>query len=260
MLFEFVPELLEDGERRHGRGVAQRAECIAQDVSRHLVHQIRVFASSQSFVKTVEQLFQPSGALAARHAPTAGLVRVEVHDALRHLHHAGCLVEDDDAARAEHRAGLAERVEVHGDVDFIGREQGRRRTARNHRLQPLVSSDTAADFIDHFPQGKSHRQFVDAGVRNVPAQAEEARPAVALAAEIGEPLAAVQEDVRHRGERLHIIHNRRASVEAHDGREGRFDARVAAISFQRIQQRRLFAALIGSGAGVGVKIKVEART
>ena len=70
--------------------------------------------------KRVSDLFQPVGAFAAGDAPAAGFVLVEADGAQRELDDGDGLVEDDDAAGAEHDAGLADLVEVEADVDLVG--------------------------------------------------------------------------------------------------------------------------------------------
>src|SRR5208282_4737246 len=53
------------------------------------------------------------------------------------------------------------------------------------------------------------------------------------------------------------LDDRRAAVEAHDGGEGRLDAGIAALAFQRFHQRRFFAALVGARARVNQQVEVE---
>ncbi len=88
--------------------------------------------------------------------------------------------------------------------------------------------------------------------------AEEARAAVALGAELGVGLAAHQQDVRGAGDGLGVVDDGGAAVEADDGREGRLDARNAALAFERLHQRGLFADLVGAGAGLRDDVEVEA--
>ena len=57
-------------------------------------------------------LLEPAGALAARRALTARLVREELQDAPQRLRDVGLIVHDDDAARAGHRAQRAAAAEV----------------------------------------------------------------------------------------------------------------------------------------------------
>ena len=59
---------------------------------------------------------------------------------------------------------------IHGDVDFIGRQDRRTRSARNHCLEFASVADAAAYVVDHLPEVIAHRQFVDAGLIDVSAQ------------------------------------------------------------------------------------------
>ena len=57
-------------------------------------------------METDQRFFQPVGAFAARDAPSAAFVLVELHGAQRKFHDAGRVVEHDHAARTQHGAGL----------------------------------------------------------------------------------------------------------------------------------------------------------
>src|SRR5881296_1271058 len=81
MRFEFVAEFLDDGNRRHRCGVAERTEGPAQHVLRQIADQVDVAARPHPLMEADEQLAQPSRALATGDAPAAALVRVEPHDA-----------------------------------------------------------------------------------------------------------------------------------------------------------------------------------
>ena len=61
------------------------------------------------------------------------------------------------------------------------------------------------------------------------------------------------------GDGLRVVDDGGAAVEADHGREGRPDARDAALAFERLHQRGLFADLIGAGAGLGDDVEVDAR-
>ena len=73
-----------------------------------------------------------------------------------------------------------------------------------------------------------------------------------------EPFRAVQEDRRQVAERFDVVDRGRAVVEAGDGRERRLDARLRALAFERLDQRRLFARFVGAGAAVNDDVAVEA--
>ena len=127
-------------------------------------------------------------------------------------------------------------------------------------LELLAVLDAAGDLVDRLAlEVVAHGQLVDAGALDVAADAEEARAAVALGAELGVGLAAHQKNVRGGGDGLGVVDDGGAAVEADDGREGRLDARHAALAFERLHQRGLFADLVGARAGLRDDVEVDAR-
>ena len=89
-----------------------------------------------------KHLLQPRRAFAARNAPAAALMLVELHDAQRGLHHVGVLIHDDHAARAQHALRFHERVVVHREIALLRLQHRARRSAGDHRLQLLARSTT----------------------------------------------------------------------------------------------------------------------
>jgi hypothetical protein len=65
--------------------------------------------------------------------------------------------------------------------------------------------------------------------------------------------------VRHVHQRLDVVDERRALVEALVGREGRLEARIAALALQGVEQGGLLAADVGARAAVDPQLQVEAR-
>ena len=61
--------------------------------------------------------------------------------------------------------------------------------------------------------------------------------------------------MRYGGDGLGVVDDRWAAIEAHDGRERRLDARNAALAFERLHQRRLFAHFISARAGLRNDLK-----
>jgi len=68
-----------------------------------------------------------------------------------------------------------------------------------------------------------------------------ARAMVVLAPEAGEPVGAAAQDGGRDGHRLHVGHRGRAAVQAHVGREGRLEPRLALLALQALDQRGLLA-------------------
>ena len=105
---------------------------------------------------------------------------------------------------------------------------------------------------------EAQRQLVNAGLVHVAGEAEQPGAAVLRRAERREGRAAVANDGRNRAEGLDVVQHRRALERARDGRKRRPDARDAALAFERIEQRRFLAALVGARAGVRVEVEIEA--
>ena len=95
----------------------------------------RSASSPLPVLQPAQHLHQPVGALAARGALAAGLVRVELGPAQHRADHAGGVVEDLQRPGAEHRAGRGDRLEVQRDVQVLVGEQRGGRAARRPELQ-----------------------------------------------------------------------------------------------------------------------------
>src|SRR5215472_1800115 len=174
VIFEFVAEFLHDADGGHRGGVAERAEGAAEHVLGELADQVDVFRAAEAGVEALQHSIEPVRAFAAGDAPAAGFVRVEVHDAARHIHHAGVFVDDDHAARAEHGTGLGDGVVVHGDINFVGFEDRAGASARDDGLQFLPAAHAAGHFIDELLHVHAERNLIDAGLVHVAGDAEKA--------------------------------------------------------------------------------------
>ena len=148
VVFKLFAELLDEAERGHRRGVAERAEGAAHHVLGEVLDVVDVFLRAAAVVDAGERLLDPVRAFAAGDAPAAGFVLVEGDGAQGELDDGDGLVEHDDAARAEHGAGLAHLVEVEADVDLVGGEDRAGCAAGDDGLELLAVLDAAGDFVD----------------------------------------------------------------------------------------------------------------
>ena len=118
------------------------------------------------------------------------------------------------------------------------------------------AANAAGYLVDHLLEVVTHGQLVDAGALDVAADAEQARAAVALRAHGGVGLRTHLDDVRHGGDGLGVVDDRRPAVEADHGRERRLNAGNAALAFERLHQRRLLAHFVSAGAGLGDDVEL----
>ncbi len=110
--------------------------------------------------------------------------------------------------------------------------------------------NAAGNVVDHLLEVVAHGQLVDARALDVAADAEQTRAAVARSADRRVGCRAHGDDVGHGGDGLGVVDDRGTAVEADDGREGRLDARNAALAFERLHERRFFADFVGARAGL----------
>src|SRR6185312_11006302 len=106
----------------------------------------------------------------------------------------------------------------------------------------------------------AHGQFVNARALDVAADSEQARATVAFRADFGIGFAAHQQNVRHGGDGFGVVDDGGAAVESDYSREWRLDAGNAALAFERLHQRRLFADFVRASAGLRHDVEVDAGT
>src|SRR6185312_89527 len=93
-------------------------------------------------------------------------------------------------------------------------------------------------------------------LRDIAAQTEQARAAIFWRTQVRVPLGSAEDDRRNARECLGIVDDCWAAPEANYSREGRSNARNAALAFERFHQRRFFADLICACTPVPVNVEV----
>src|SRR5580658_10515783 len=279
VFLELVAELGDEALRRPRARLAEGAYRPARDLVGDALQERAVPGPSLAVDHAGRDLLHPERALAAGRALAAALVGVECVYVAERLDHADRVVHDDHAARPAHGADHRERVEVHRDVldapvvlDHLGAGLALALVALpepehlgggppgDHRLERAPGKRAAA----HLVQELAHRhladlEFVVAGAPHVARDAEDARPGVPRGADLGVRLSAHVGDVLHVAERLDVVHDRRALVEAEDRREiRRLDARIGPLALERLDEAGLLAADVGARAAVDVDLAAVA--
>src|SRR5436305_3683698 len=145
VLVDLVLEALDQRLHRTDRRVAQGAERVAADVRADREEDLRIALRPLAVLDPLEHQLHPVRPLAAGRALPARFVVEELREPRNRPHHAGGVVHHDDRRRAEHRARLGHRVEVHLDVDLVRLEDRRRRAAGDERLpRPTLQPAPAA--------------------------------------------------------------------------------------------------------------------
>src|SRR5271155_5874476 len=163
-----MPKLLDERNRRHRRGIAQRAERSPQHVLGEITNIVEVLIHATPDMYAANFLLNPVYAFATGDTPAAALMLVKLDRAQRKLNHTRLVVDHDDAGRAKHAARLAELIKIHADVNFLGQHNRSRRSARNDSLQLTAAANATADIIDGLLQVVPHRQLINAGIHHMP--------------------------------------------------------------------------------------------
>src|SRR5204862_4065040 len=127
------------------------------------------------------------------------------------------------------------RVEVVGDIEVCGREHGSRGAAGKPALHLAPRGRTAGEPVDDLARGDAQRQLVVAGALHVAGDRYDLGAGRGLDPELRIALAAHADDRGHGRERLDVVDQGGALVEALDRGEGRLQARIAALAFQRVE-------------------------
>src|ERR1035437_2861085 len=179
VIFEFLPELLHDGDGRHGGGIAQRAERAAQHVFSDIADQVDIGACALAVMEAHENFLQPGGALPAGDAPAAAFMGVEAHDAQHGLHHAGVFVHDDDAAHfldhllhreAEFEFVDAGLIDVPGEAGHLGAAGFGNTERRERRAAIAQDGRDRAEGLHVIQDGRALERARDGGKRRADAR------------------------------------------------------------------------------------------
>ncbi len=163
------------------------------------------------------------------------------------------LVEDDNAAGAEHGASLAHLVEVEAYVDLLRQEYRAGGAARDDGLELLAVLDAACYVVDGLLEVVAHGQLVDAGApwtwplmpkRRVPPL--RSLPILAYSSPPIKRMWGAEAMVSA------LLMTAGATVKTNDGGEGRLRMRgTPQFAFERFHQGGLFAYFVGASAGLG---------
>src|SRR5262245_7173663 len=108
--FELVAELLHVADVGADGAVVERTDRRARSAFGDVQDRVEVLLAALTLDDPMRHLVDPARGLAAWRALTARLVRVEARDHHQSIRDRHRLVHDDDAGRADHRAGVLEAV------------------------------------------------------------------------------------------------------------------------------------------------------
>ncbi len=245
-------------EHRVGRRLAQPAQRRVLDHFAQFDQPLDVGLFAAALADAIEDLQHPLRADPAGHALAARLLLDEFEEEAGDVDHAAILIHDDQAAGAHDGAQFGERLVVQRHVQVLLGNAAAGRAADLGGLEGLAAGDAAADVVDQIAERHAHRHFDEARVFDRAGQGEDLSALAPFSALGGVPAAAAEDDRRDVGIGLDVVEHRGLAPETLLGREGRTGTRLAAIAFDRRQQRRLFAAHERPGAHADLDVEIEA--
>ena len=256
--FVLVAEILERRQDRVRRRLTERAHCVRLDVVAELFHLIEILERAVAGRDLVEHFEKASRTDTARRALAAALVDREVEEEARDVDHAGRVVHDDHTAGAHHSADLDQVVIIDRQIEILRRDAAAGRTAGLNGLKLSAVRDAAADVIDDLAERGAHRDLNEAGVDDLAAECEDLGALALLGAHGGEPLCALQNDLRDVRERFNVVDDRGLTEQALVRRERGLVSRLAAVALDGGQKRGLFAANERACAETDFDVEIKA--
>src|SRR5208337_2949167 len=142
---------------------------------------------------------------AAGNALAAGFGHAELHEVVRHVHHAGAVVHDDHAAGAHDGTEFPERFIVYGEVEELFRDAAAGRSTGLHGLEFMAFGNAAANLKNDLAEGRSHGHLNQADIAHLACECKDLGTLAFLCADGSVPIAAAAHDAWDVGEGLHIV-------------------------------------------------------
>ncbi|MNN24237.1 hypothetical protein D3C81_1376630 [compost metagenome] len=159
--------------------------------------------------QAVDHLHAPSRADAAWRAFATGFLGAELHRETRHVGHVQGVVSHHDTAVTEHRADGGEGFIIQRRVELRRRHPGTKGAAHLRSLQRPATGSPATVVFHQFPQGQAKGPFHQTAMTNIARQLEGHGAQGAAHAVIAIELRALGQNLRHRGQSQHVVHQRR---------------------------------------------------
>jgi hypothetical protein len=236
------------------------ANSVTLNLLGQLLEHVNLTLTALTLLETLHDLLSPLASLTARCALAATLVAVEVAETADGTDDIGTLVHDDNGGSSETRLAVLEGVEVHQLVvaNALG-QNGSGRTTWDDGLKVVpATTDTTAVLVNQLTERNGHLLLDSARVVDVSGDTEELGTLVALTTEASEPVTAATANGGSDSHGLDVGNGGRASEETDGSRERRLQARLSGLALERLDQRGLLTADVGTSTTVKEDIEVVA--
>src|SRR5580704_12201335 len=212
-LGEILTEMIERAKHRHGSQPAESAERTVRHDLAKIAQQLDVLLAVAASDDLVDGLHAAGRTDPAWRALAAAFLGAERKSEAGLARHVDAVVEDHDAAMAQHPAGSSHRLIVERRIDERLWKIGAKRSTDLNRADRPAGPRAAAKAFDELAQSRAEGEFHEPAVANVAGKLERLRaerPSDAIGS-VG--LRAVLKNPRRRGEAQHIVDDRRLAEE-----------------------------------------------
>src|ERR1700682_1827701 len=228
---------------RRRRGLTKAADrCITHRLREVLEEgELVVWAADRAArYHAMEKLLLAHGADSAWHALPARLVAEEPGDPEHCLSHVGIGSKDKDHARAERRPDRARALEGEWHVQLlVGDERAGRATKQD---RPRATRAHSTRKLQQLTQRGTERHLIAPGLDHIARETEKLGPCRSLGSNRRVGGATLKQDVEDVDQGLDVIDDGGFAEEAGLNGEGGLVARLAALAFDGVEERGLFAA------------------
>ena len=253
-----LAEELEGSKHGVGSSLTETAERVLLDVVAEVLELIDILESALTVGDLLKDLEKTSCTYTAGSALTAGLINSELKEELSHINHTGVLIHYDKTARTHHTADGGEVIVVNLGVDEACRDTSAGGTAGLSCLELLTVGNTAADVINDLTEGSTHGDLNETGVLDLTAECEYLSTLGLLGTHRGEPLNAVEDDLRNICEGLNVVLDCGRCIETLYCRIGRTGSGLAAVTLDRGHKSGLLTTDERACAESDLKIEIKA--
>src|SRR6202453_1645353 len=246
-LGEILAEMIKRAKDGHRGKPAESAERAVGHHLAKIAQKLDVLFAVPASDDLVDGLHAPRRTDPAGRAFAAAFLGAELHGKARLSGHVDAVVEDDDAAMAQHPAASRHRLIVERRIDERFRKISAERAADLNRADRPTRPRAAPKVFDEFAQSSAEREFDEAAVADVSCELERLRAQRSAHAVGGVGLRAMLENPRRGRKAQHIVDDCRLAEEARNRGQRRLHADLPALPLQALQERRLFAADICAG-------------
>mmetsp|Transcript_10680 Transcript_10680/g.18814 ORF Transcript_10680/g.18814 Transcript_10680/m.18814 type:complete len:468 (-) Transcript_10680:308-1711(-) len=261
-LFDIRLEMSQQSLNGPCGGITQGTDGLSLDLSGDFFQHWDFSLVGVALFHADQDIFQPGRSLAAGCALSARFVLVKVRETTNRRHHIDGIIKHGHGSRPQTGPLGTQVIEFHESFVAQGLVQdGDGRSTGDACLDrvPSVAHSTAM-FFDQFAEWDRHGFFDDLWIFDVTGNAKEFRPAVVFVSKGCKPGGTPTQNGWRDGDGFDVGDGGWTSKETDPGGEGWFETRLSLSSLQGFDQRRFFAANVGSCTAMQKDIKVVSAT